>query len=188
MIIEVDTSLLEKIGNLNIDQLVFLSLLLNENQTFNQDIQNLISLVPDEDIADLNRRDLIVTTHTNDSISYDLSDTSKALLKEKDWFDEFYEQFPVYITRPDGSRDYLRTNVQKCRQQYKKIVGRSKAMHEHLLKALQYDLTKRMTNGNLSYMKSMWKWLTQCEWENYDEELKYESNQVKAKNYGTDII
>ena len=67
MIIEVDTSLLEKIGNLNINQLVFLSLLLNENQTFNQDIQNLISLVPDEDIADLNRRDLIVTTHTNDS-------------------------------------------------------------------------------------------------------------------------
>lgn len=187
MILEVDTSLLEKIDNLNINQLVFLNLLLSENQNLNQDIQNLISLIPDEDIADLNRRDLIVTTHTSDTISYDLSDKSKSLLIEKDWFDEFYDQFPVYVTRPDGTRDYLRTNVSKCRQQYKKIVGRSKAMHQHLLKALQYEISKKMINGKLSYMKSMWKWLTQCEWENYDEELKYEQSNT-VKNYGTELI
>lgn len=189
MIIEVDTSLLEKIDNLNINQLVFLNLLLNDYQSNNQDILKLISLVSDEDIADLNRRDLIVTTHTNDSISYDLSNKSKTLLVEKDWFDEFYEQFPVYVVRPDGTRDYLRVNVNKCRQQYKKIVGRSKAMHQHLLKALKYDIEKKTLNGKLSYMKSMWKWLTQCEWENYDEELKYKDEQTKTiSNYGTGLI
>lgn len=187
MILEVDTSLLEKIDNLNINQLVFLNLLLSENQTFNQDIQDLISLIPDEDIADLNRRSLIVTKHDNDTISYDLSDDLKSKLVEKDMFDEFYDQFPVYTVRPDGSKDYLRTNVNKCRQQYRKIIGRSKAMHKHLLAALNYDISKRMTNGSMSYMKSMWKWLTQCEWENYDEELKYEKIE-KPTNYGTELI
>ena len=188
MIIEVDTSLLERIDNLNINRLVFLNLLLNDYQSNNQDILKLISLVSDEDIADLNRRDLIITTHNNDSVSYDLSDKSKELLKEKDWFDEFYDQFPVYIIRPDGTRDYLRTNVNKCRKQYRQIVGRSKAMHQHLLKALKYDIEKKATNGSLAYMKTMWKWLTQCEWENYDEELKYNEQPKTVKEYGTELI
>lgn len=62
-------------------------------------------------------------------------------------------------------------------------------MHQHLLKALKYDIEKKTLNGKLSYMKSMWKWLTQCEWENYDEELKYKDEQTKTiSNYGTGLI
>ena len=53
MILELDTSLLDKIPEIkSINQLVFISLVLNDNQIKNQDIHKLLSLVSDEEIQD----------------------------------------------------------------------------------------------------------------------------------------
>ena len=39
----------------------------------------------------------------------------------------------------------------------------------------------------MGYMKTMWKWLTQCEWESLDEQMK--SNEItEANTYGTTLI
>ena len=59
MIIELDTSLLEIIDNISINQLVFLSLVLDKNQKFHQGITPLIRLVSDSEIQDLIDRNLI---------------------------------------------------------------------------------------------------------------------------------
>ena len=42
-----------------------------------------------------------------------------------------------------------------------------------------------MMTGKLSYMKTMWKWLTQREWEVIEEQMQY--NMEGGYNYGYDL-
>lgn len=53
MILELDTELLDKIEHLTINQLVFLNLVLGNNQTNIKDVLSLISLVNETEIQDL---------------------------------------------------------------------------------------------------------------------------------------
>lgn len=187
MILEIDTSILERIENLSINQLVFLTLVLNDNQTINQDIQRLLSLVNEEEIQELENQGLITITKSDSNQV--ISKTSKLieLLKEdKSMFDEFYDLFPVYVIRPDGTRGFLRANVNKCRKEYNRIVGKSKAMHQHICNCLKFEIENKMLTGKIGYMKTMWKWLTQHEWETYEEQMKVEQPLIE-NNYGTDI-
>ena len=185
MILELDTSLLETL-NISINQLVFISLVLNENQNNHQDILKLLSRVKEEEIQELIQRNIIIKQYFNNGISYHLSDdVINALKKKQDsMFDEFYETFPVYVIRPDGTKGFLRANINKCRKEYNRIVGKSRAMHEHIMNCLRYELDDKMRTGKLGYMKTMWKWLTQHEWECYEEQL----NIKEEDSYGTDII
>ena len=185
MILELDTSLLETL-NISINQLVFISLVSNENQKDHQDILKLLSRVKEEEIQELIQRNIIIKQYFNNGISYHLSDdVINALKKKQDsMFDEFYETFPVYVIRPDGTKGFLRANINKCRKEYNRIVGKSRAMHEHIMSCLRYELDDKMRTGKLGYMKTMWKWLTQHEWECYEEQL----NIKEEDSYGTDII
>ena len=187
MILELDTSLLSRY-DLSLNQLVFTSLVLNENQTNNQDIHELLSRVNEEEILNLVQRGIIVVTTSDDEQIYS---PSKELLeftkKGKDsMFDEFYEVFPVYVIRPDGTKGFLRANINKCRKEYNRIIGKSLAMHEHIMNCLKYEIDDKMRTGKIGYMKTMWKWLTQHEWECYEEEI---TEQPTTENlYGTGVF
>ena len=61
MILEIDTSILDRIPKLSINQLVFLTLVLNDIKTINQDIQRLLSLVNEEEIQELETQGLILS-------------------------------------------------------------------------------------------------------------------------------
>ena len=185
MILELDISLLKTL-NLSINQLAFISLVLSENQKDHQDIQELLSRVNEEEIQDLIQRNIIITQTMNNGISYQLSDDIINTLRKRNdsMFDEFYETFPVYVIRPDGTKGFLRANVNKCRKEYNRIVGKSRAMHEHIMDCLRYELDDKMRTGKLGYMKTMWKWLTQHEWECYEEQLKVKEEDT----YGTNIL
>ena len=184
MILELDTSILERIPDIkSIDQLVLLNLILNDNQINHQSIQRLLSLVNEEAIQDLANKDLISIRDN----TLDKTDKLSNLLKEdKTMFDQFYDLYPVYVMRPDGTKGFLRANINKCRKEYNKIVGKSKAMHEHILKCLQYEVNNKMFTGKLGYMKTMWKWLTQHEWEAIEDQMTQEHAKYEA--YGTGII
>lgn len=188
MILEIDTEILNQIPNISISQLVFLNLLQNVNQHNNQDIE-LFSRFNIEELKDLEAKNLICIIENTDTISYELTEYFKDLTKpKKEMFDEFYEQFPVYVIRADGTKAFLRSNVNKCRHEYNKIVGRSKAMHQHILNCLKWELDEKTRTGKLGYMKTMWKWLTQHEWEVYDEAIRYENNNETTQLYGTEVI
>ena len=92
MILELDTSLLDKIPEIkSINQLVFISLVLNDNQTKNQDIHKLLSLVSDEEIQDLKDKDLISIDITSDGTIVHKTDRLTNLIKEdKSLFDTFF--------------------------------------------------------------------------------------------------
>lgn len=173
MIIELDTLLANKLSELSMNQLVFVTLVLNENQYIHQDVHPLLSRVSEQEIQELVDKGLISVSKTDTNISYSPSETLLSKLgHNKDFFDEFYDIFPIYVLRPDGQKGFLRANVNKCRLQYKKIVGKSKATHEHIVKCLNYELTERMRTNKLGYMKTMWKWLTNHEWEAFEEQMQ----------------
>ena len=185
MILEIDTSILDRIPTLSINQLVFLTLVLSDNQTINQDIQKLLSLVNEEEIRELEHLGLISIQYDGDTKVINKTSKLVELLKEdKTMFDEFYDQFPVYVMRPDGTKGFLRANVNKCRKEYNRIVGKSKAMHEHIMDCLKYEIDERMRTGKIGYMKTMWKWLTQHEWETIEEQMKVETPNQNYYNYG----
>lgn len=188
MILELDTSLLKKF-NISINQLVFINLVLSENQNNHQDVHELLSRVSDEEIQDLIQRNIIVETITDDNKIYRASEQlAEATKSDKEsMFDEFYEVFPVYVIRPDGTKGFLRANVNKCRKEYNRIIGKSRAMHDYLLGCLKWEIDNKVTSGKLGYMKTMWKWLTQHEWECYEEEMQL-SQQAKEVQYGTKIL
>lgn len=81
MILELDTSLLNKF-NLSINQLVFISLVLNGNQINSQDIHELLSRVNEEEIQELiNRNIVVVTTSDNNKFIVLLKNYLKLLRK-----------------------------------------------------------------------------------------------------------
>jgi len=188
MVLELDISLLDKIENLTINQLILLTLVINDNQKTNQSVSKLFSLMEETDIQGLIDKDLITVENTENSTIYKITDKMQSIIKpDKSWFDEFYELFPVYVVRPDGTKGFLRANVNKCRQQYCRITGKSKAMHEHIMTCLKYEIDTRMMQGKLGYMQTMWKWLTTCGWEVIEEQMNDTTNTPNVNTYGTTL-
>lgn len=187
MILELDTAPLDKIPEIkSINQLVFITLVLNDNQTKNQDIHKLLSLVSEEEILDLQSKELIsIDNSSKGTIVHKTHKLDDLIKEDKSLFDQFYEEFPVYVMRPDGTKGFLRANINKCRKEYNRIIGKSKAMHEHLLKCLRFEVQNKMITGKLGYMKTMWKWITQREWEAIEDQM----NETPSYNtYGTELI
>ena len=94
--------------------------------------------------------------------------------------------YPVYIVRPDGNKSYLRANVNKCRKLYNSYVGNSRNASENINKCLKFEIDKKTREGKLMYMKTMWRWLMDHQWEASEEEMR---DTVKEKDvYGTELI
>src|SRR5574344_2029382 len=162
MTIELNTELLET-EDINLNQLIFLALVLGRNQKLNQDTQRLLSQISEVDIQELMSK------------------------REKSWFDRFYELYPIYVTRNDGTKGFLRANVSKCRVQFNQIVGKSEEMSQHLYDCLKFQIDNYSKQGKLGYMKTMWKWLVNHEWEAIEDEMSY-NNSNTQKVYGTELI
>ena len=187
MIIEINTKILD-IPDININQLVFLSVVLNKNQKNNQDVRKIVSLISDDEIQQLIDKDLITSIERGNSITYtETEKLTKVITLEKDYFDLFYDMYPIYVLRPDGAKNYLRANVNKCRHLFKTISGNSEAMSEHLIDCLKFELEKKTREGKLSYMKTMWRWLVDHQWEATEEEM-HDTAINKVDSYGTDIV
>lgn len=187
MIIDLDTKLLDLPEKINMNQLVFLSMVLDKNQKSNQSVRKIVSLISDDEISYLIQNGLVVSIERDGMKMYEASQKLKSFVKTpKDFFDLFYDTYPVYVVRPDGSKSYLRANVNKCRHHYNMIVGHSGAMARHLLECLEFELNKRKREGSLQYMKTMWKWIVNHEWEAIEEEMS-DNTPTKTNTYGTDI-
>ena len=188
MIIEVNTKLLDAFPELNSNQLIFLSMVLDKNQPKYQDVRKIVSLFSDDDISYLISQELVTPIERGESITYQATEKLIGSVKnDKDYFDIFYDMYPVYVVRPEGLKSYLRANVNKCRHYFNTKCGKSSAMAEHIIKCLDFDVSKKMQENKLGYMPTMWNWLTRNQWEVIEEEMQDTEN--KAVNYyGTELI
>lgn len=187
MIIEVNTKLLET-GDININQLVFLSLVLSKNQKLDQSARKLVSLIDDVEISDLIDKGYVTAMESGNTVIYtETEKTKKILTPKQNWFDLFYEMYPVYVIRKDGSKSYLRANVNKCRNMFNSKCGSSSVAAKHIIDCLDYELSKRSREGSTSYMMTMWNWLTRNQWEAIEDEMNDQSMQT-TQAYGTELI
>lgn len=188
MIIEVNTRLLDEFPELNSNQLIFLSIVLDKNQPIYQDVRKIVSLISDDEIQYLVNQKLISSIERGNSITYQATEKLReAVSLEKSYFDIFYDMYPVYVMRPDGSKSYLRANVNKCRHLFAVKTGNSSAMAEHIIRCLEFEISKKMREGKISYMMTMWNWLSRDQWEVSEEEMQ--DTELKAnKSYGTELI
>lgn len=110
-----------------------------------------------------------------------------------DNFEEFYEAFPVKVTRPEGKVDYLRRDKTKCKTKYKRITKNNLMIHDHIMDCLKFDVENRTKRLNLAYMKQMKNWLDGEEWKMIDDyrQKLAEDTLKKAEStntYGTNIL
>ena len=188
MIIEVNTKILDIEKQINANQLLFLSIVLDKNQPKYQDVRKIVSLVSDEEISNLVSQGLITSIERGKSITYHATDALKDIVRPKqDYFDLFYEMYPIYVLRPDGTKNYLRANVNKCRHLFNVYVGQSEAMAQHLIQCLDFEMKKKTNEGKLSYMKTMWRWLVDHQWEESEEEMQ-DNSKIEESTYGTELI
>ena len=59
-------------------------------------------------------------------------------------------------------------------------------MHQHIMDCLKHEIDTKLMQGKLGYMKTMWKWLTTCEWEVIEAQMQ-EDNSKTEDTYGTTI-
>ena len=187
MIIDLETKLLDLPQQLNMNQFIFLNMVLDRNQKNNQDVRKIVSLINDDEISYLINQKLITSNKKGNSITYlPTKELIQFVTPPEDYFNLFYDMYPVYIVRPDGNKSYLRANVNKCRKLYNSYVGNSRNASENINKCLKFEIDKKTREGKLSYMKTMWRWLMDHQWEASEEEMR---DTVKEKDvYGTELI
>lgn len=147
--------------------------------------------IDDNDIQNLKLQKIL----TPES-QFDVDDLSKLKLTEEfskklkpvNFFDEFNLLYPASVIRPDGIRDYLKGDINRCRKSYDSKVGKSASKHEAVMNALKFEIKNRQSTNSLKYMKRMYKWLTSEEWTLYDEFMKGEKVKEQIEQiYGTNV-
>ena len=162
-------------------------MVLDKNQPKYQDVRKVISLISDDEISYLVEQGLILSIEREDAKTYQPTDKlQRSIAPSKDYFDLFFDMYPVYVMRKDGTKCYLRANVNKCRHFFNTKCGKSTAMAEHIIRCLDYEISKRMREGSLSYMMTMWNWLTRSQWEAVEDEMNDTSNTQST--YGTELM
>lgn len=98
------------------------------------------------------------------------------------WFMELINLYPKIITRPNGLQDNLHSNLNKCKELYKKATKGDKNIHKHIINCLSYqlDYIKRRSDG-LGYMKKLSKWIEEEVWKDYEVMLE-KNKQVNGNN------
>lgn len=187
--INIDTSYIKKIKGLTLGQLVFLNLVADKSSS-NQKDASVISLIAEKEIQDLIDRKLVSCAKNDTKVIYEVTQEFKDLTGNiDDPFEQFYDLFPAIVIRPDGTKGFLRTNVSKCRILYRQTIGKSIAMHNHIMECLQHEINYKMMTNKLGYMKTMYKWLTNHEWETSEQQMKEDIVQPENNEvYGTELL
>ena len=99
-------------------------------------------------------------------------------------FVELNKMYPNEVIRPDGSRDYLKTNHERCEELYTEYLNEGLLIHSEVLGCLEAELRVRNQNGKMKYIKRFVKWLSDREFEGY----KDKADEPILMPYGSELI
>lgn len=141
-----------------------------------------------EDLNNLAARSFVSYTPSNitDYKSIVVSPLFMRVVAKYDDFEQLYAMYPVSVTRPDGSVDYLRKDRMLCSKIYSIVVKGNKDSHDHIMRCLNSELNYRKSSGTMKYMKRLSKWLSQREWENFEDVIDDAPRQI-TESYGTTL-
>jgi len=115
--------------------------------------------------------------------SIDIRNKFLFIIEEGDYFDELVERYPIKVFRPDGTKDYLRSDLSRCRRNYKKIAP-SRKKHKRILDSLEFEKKVREKEDSWKYMKKLPKWLSSEEYKVFEERMKDEEKLDEDLGYG----
>lgn len=104
-----------------------------------------------------------------------------------DNFMEFFETYPVKVTRPDGAADFLRKDRRMCKDVYSIVTKDAQDKHDHIMNCLRYEIKYRERSNSMRFMKRMYKWLSEREWENFEDLAASGSSLKPTQTYGTQL-
>jgi hypothetical protein len=161
MTININLDLIQ--NGLNLGQLCFLAMVDNKKSTTKSKLNEAFNLLSAEDQALLLNEYLVVEELPKCTPIYKLKPKYHKQRKASDgWYDEFYSTYPTSVVRPGHmSPTFLRKN---CKKLYETIVANDEVKHRLILSQLEKEVTWRMQNGELPWMKDITSWLRQEEY------------------------
>lgn len=186
MIVTIDTDKMFKLG-ITPDEYTFLQLIQNKALTSARKLVDKVPTLTYSTLEKLTQKRLI--HHSQEPGAVVPIDVSKVIVRstftgevnKDDLFEEFLLEFPGKIIRPDGSHDYLKTDLNKSRKLYGTLVKKDEALHKQIMECLRLEVATRTRTGKLGYMKRLYKWLTTDEWRVWQSVLQ-------ESNVGTDEL
>src|SRR3972149_11595454 len=150
MLIQVDVNSL--INNLiKVDEFVVLQLVYDKQYDL---VSKYLSLYDSEERKKLFDRFNLYgfVTNRNNLGEYDptkltLESGFLQIISNGDFFDELVQVFPVSVIRPDGTKDFLRNDLKRCKVQYSKITKNKYFIHQHILECLKYEIALKRRDG-----------------------------------------
>jgi hypothetical protein len=156
---------------------------------YKKDYEILISLnfkYIDEYIKHLIDKKLIEYSETNLTINkYSIYNTTyefEKLFGERNFFEELYNLYPAFTTRPGGGFDNLKSNKDVCQKIYKQATKNSQKIHNNIIKCLKLEIEERTRTNSTQYYKRLSNWLLQKQWTVYEPLLL--KNLTKNDNIG----
>lgn len=130
--------------------------------------------------------------HISNVITYETIPVTDAFRKtqvvDTHAFDELYTTYPIKVTRPDGTQDYLRGDKIRNRRIYENITHNNPNLHKHIVECLKREIEDKTNTGKLQYMKRLSTWLTSEGWKAYDNIQEETTSSIKTSTYGTDLV
>lgn len=195
MLLQVDVESLIK-NRVTIDQFLITQLIFEKNYTLLNKYLELYSLNDLKSLfINLVRVGLVDDYNGKDEFDINkiiVKPTFSKVLAQGDFFDELVQVYPASVIRPDGTKDYLRTDLNRCRKIYAKITASKYAIHQNILECLQFEIALRRKENNLGYLKRLPKWLVSEEWKIYEQRIKDEGfeallSREEDLGYGTNL-
>jgi hypothetical protein len=195
MLLQVDVESLIK-NRVTIDQFLITQLIFEKNYTLLNKYLELYSLNDLKSLfINLVRVGLVDDYNGKDEFDINkiiVKPTFSKVLAQGDFFDELVQVYPASTIRPDGTKDYLRTDLNRCRKIYAKITSSKYSVHQNILECLQFEIALRRKENNLGYLKRLPKWLVSEEWKIYEQRIKDEGfeallSREEDLGYGTNL-
>ena len=176
MLITLNTDSLEQL-DIPIDQYVILLAIAEDKQSI------LDNYITDDILTNLYNKGLI-----EDVTECKLTEKAKSIVYGDNLFDEFVNEFPLRVTRTDGTIDFLRTDLANTENLYLSYVGRSRDKHDHIIRCLKAEIKQRESNGTMPYMTRIFKWVANKTWESYEDIVDDVLTSKQDLGYGTELI
>jgi hypothetical protein len=112
-----------------------------------------------------------------------LRNTFIGVIAKDDYFEELLLEYPGKVVRPDGTNDYLKTDLNKCRKLYTQLIKKDEVLHKQIMECLKLEVRERNRTGKIGYMKRLPKWLLSEEWKTWQLQLG-ENTSIEAIDLG----
>ena len=116
-----------------------------------------------------------------------VTDEFKLQLFGKDLFEELLDLFPSTVIRPDGKKEYLKTDLRRSKSKYKTITNDQVDIHNHIMQCLALEIATRTANNSMKYFRRIFNWLNTEGWKEFENNLSDKTIEL-TDGYGTDII